>query len=268
MRGASIAAYFLPAQELQRFSQALRHTGPLLPIAACGTSAAMTKKGPAREIGPVFLAPATRMIGDLPRKACVWCGGPELQKKVGLARRLRSMVRGWPRVADFKCNHVLRLRARQVRIRSHQTASKEFTMSSVSNASLLTSIVTARDTRPPANPNAQRTAEFNAAAKSLGLTQEQTDALRKQVDDAIEAAKQGKAVPGARDTIKNAVDEVLKQNGIDAKKFHAALDKAHRGNSTGGNAAPKSFRQISAAPVLVQPAIVGTITSDSVDVVA
>lgn len=141
-------------------------------------------------------------------------------------------------------------------------------MSTVSNASLLTSIMTARDTRPPAAANPQRTAEFNAAAKSLGLTQEQTDALRKQVDEAIEAAKQGKAVPGARDTIKNAVDNVLKQNGIDPKRFHAALDKAHRANTTGGNAAPKTLRMASANPTFVQPAIVGTIASDRIDVVA
>ena len=141
-------------------------------------------------------------------------------------------------------------------------------MSTISNASLLTGILNTRETRQPANTNPKRTAEFNAAAKSLGLTQDQTDALRKQVDEAIEAAKQGKAVPGARDTIKNAVDNVLKQNGIDPKKFHAALDKAHRESNGGGNAAPKTLRLTNTNPTFVQPAIAGTIASDGVDIVA
>jgi hypothetical protein len=145
---------------------------------------------------------------------------------------------------------------------------KEFAMSTISNASLLTGILNPRETRQPANTNPQRTAEFNAAAKSLGMTPAQTDALRKQVDDAIEAAKQGKAVPGVRNTIKTAVDNVLTQNGIDPKKFHAALDKAHRANTAGGNAAPKTLRLVNANPTFVQPPIAGTIARDGLDIVA
>ncbi len=141
-------------------------------------------------------------------------------------------------------------------------------MSAISNASLLTSIMTSRESRPPANANPQRTAEFNAAAKSLGLTQDQADALRQQIEDATEAAKRGPIAPGARDTIKNAVDNVLRQDGIDPKQFHAALDKAHRANTSAQNAAPKTLKLVNAKPTFVQPAIAGTIASDGLDVVA
>lgn len=88
---------------------------------------------------------------------------------------------------------------------------------------------------------AQRHAEFNAAAQSLGLDQTKTDAIRKQIDDAIAAAQKGGAKPGARDTIKQAVDSVLKQNGIDPKAFHAALHKAHAANTRGGEQGTKTI---------------------------
>jgi len=67
-------------------------------------------------------------------------------------------------------------------------------------------------------------AAFSQAAQDAGLDPSKTDDLQKQIDAAIENARKNNTGSGdSRQSIQDAVDGVLKQNGVDVSKFHDAL---------------------------------------------
>lgn len=64
---------------------------------------------------------------------------------------------------------------------------------------------------------------FNAAAKSMGVEPSKVDDLRKQVEQAVKEVKDGSKGRGTRQAVGDAIDRVLKDNGIDPSKFHEAM---------------------------------------------
>jgi len=123
---------------------------------------------------------------------------------------------------------------------------------SITSGSQLAGIINGKTTPNQSIYRAQREADFKQAAKSLGIDSDKADALLRQIDAAIEAAKNGTPAPGKRNTVSAAFDAVLKQNGIDVKEFHRALEKAHKANSSNGT---KS--SLGSGTTVVAPARVG-----------
>lgn len=88
------------------------------------------------------------------------------------------------------------------------------------------------------DPNEQqRKAAFEQALLAGGADSSQVETIQSQIQQAIaDAVKNGGATNGQRpdpSTIKNAVDGVLKANGIDVSKFQASIDASHK--ASGGH---------------------------------
>jgi hypothetical protein len=64
---------------------------------------------------------------------------------------------------------------------------------------------------------------FAAAAEAVGVDQSKVGDLQKQIDKAVADAKQNGSGGDSRQAVGQAVDSVLKDNGIDPAKFHDAM---------------------------------------------
>jgi len=129
-------------------------------------------------------------------------------------------------------------------------------MSSVSSvsaaqASLVNQLKTAQT-----QPGQQgRGPQLDSVLQSLGVDSAKIPALEKQIQDAAESARKG----GGQDrtAVKQAVDNVLKSNGVDPAKFeaavktHAGKGRKHHGHKGGGGSgvpAPSTPAQTSISP--------------------
>jgi hypothetical protein len=82
---------------------------------------------------------------------------------------------------------------------------------------------------------ARMKADFESAARSAGVKDEDIEGLMKQVQEAASSASQS----GDRDAVKNAVDTVLQKNGVDMDKFHAAMEANRPKGGPGGGHGPR-----------------------------
>lgn len=80
-----------------------------------------------------------------------------------------------------------------------------------------------------------RGARLDQALESQGITGSALTDLRSKIDDAVKQAKAngGDGSTDGREAVKSAVDQVLKDNGVDVEKFQAAL-RPTRGGGPGG----------------------------------
>ena len=87
---------------------------------------------------------------------------------------------------------------------------------------------------------ADRGARLDQALESQGITGSALTDLRAKIDDAVKQAKAngGDGSTDGREAVKSAVDQVLKDNGVDVEKFQAAL-RPTRGGGPGGPPPPK-----------------------------
>jgi hypothetical protein len=84
---------------------------------------------------------------------------------------------------------------------------------------------------------AQRTAEFGSALQAAGVDSSKIDDIQKQIQDAVQGARQnGAAGTDNRAATKAAVEDVLKNNGVDVAKFEQSLKASHakHGGRAGG----------------------------------
>jgi len=112
----------------------------------------------------------------------------------------------------------------------------------------------------------QRKADFENALLAGGADSTQLTTIQSQIQQAIaDAVKNGGTTAGQRpdpSTIKNAVDGVLKANGIDVAKFSASLDaskaanggqKAHRHGGHHKAGAHQGVPEVAPAPIQDDP---------------
>ena len=73
-------------------------------------------------------------------------------------------------------------------------------------------------------------AAFESALKNAGADPAKLSDLEQQIRDAVESARQNSSgSPDQRSAVRDAVNNVLKQNGIDPAKFEAELKAHHTG---------------------------------------
>jgi hypothetical protein len=79
-------------------------------------------------------------------------------------------------------------------------------------------------------------ARFQQAAQAAGVDPTKVDDLQKQIQAAAQKAAQDPANAGNRQTaVQNAIDSVLKANGVDADKFKAAMQSAEKASGHRGH---------------------------------
>lgn len=85
---------------------------------------------------------------------------------------------------------------------------------------------------------ARRRADFGSALQAAGVDTSKVDDIMKQVDAAVQEAR-GSSAGGKpdRSAIRAAVDNVLKNNGVDVAKFHDAEKAQHAQHAHGARAA-------------------------------
>lgn len=84
-------------------------------------------------------------------------------------------------------------------------------------------------TQEPPDFQAEFKSRVEDAAKAVGVDPAKIPDLVKQIQDAVEQARSSVGSSGdPRSAIRDAVDGVLKQNGIDPAKFRSALEKSGR----------------------------------------
>ncbi|MGH7241970.1 MAG: hypothetical protein ACREJD_00955 [Phycisphaerales bacterium] len=137
-------------------------------------------------------------------------------------------------------------------------------MSSISGVSSSTASQAVRQNDPQAQ---QRKAEFEQALLAGGADSSQVQTIQSQIQQAIaDAVRSGGTTNSQRpnpSTIKDAVDGVLKANGIDVTKFSASLDaskaangsqKAHRHGGHHKAGTEHGVPEVAPAPIQDDPA--------------
>ncbi|HEY7032601.1 MAG TPA: hypothetical protein VH482_14765 [Thermomicrobiales bacterium] len=77
-------------------------------------------------------------------------------------------------------------------------------------------------------------ARLDQALESQGITGTALTDLRSKIDDAVKQAKaNGDGSTDGREAVKSAIDQVLKENGVDVDKFQAAMRPSHGGGPGG-----------------------------------
>lgn len=107
-------------------------------------------------------------------------------------------------------------------------------------------------------PSQRRGEQFGDVLQSLGVDSAKVPALEKQIRDAAEAARQGAgAGQDQHAAVKQAVEKVLSDNGVDPAKFDAAVKAragkgrkhhGHRGNAQGVPPPSTPAQNVSATP--------------------
>ncbi|MFO0786088.1 MAG: hypothetical protein U0573_07050 [Phycisphaerales bacterium] len=99
-------------------------------------------------------------------------------------------------------------------------------MSTISGVSSSTSSAAVRQND---QRDQQRRADFEKALVAGGADPSQVQTIQSQIQQAIaDAVKNGGSQRPDTSTIKNAVDGVLKANGVDTAKFQASIDASHK----------------------------------------
>lgn len=76
--------------------------------------------------------------------------------------------------------------------------------------------------------HAQRKADFESALTAAGADPSKVSTIESQIQAAIKSARSGASDSGnSRAAVQTAIDTVLKNNGVDASKFQAAIRSQH-----------------------------------------
>jgi hypothetical protein len=90
----------------------------------------------------------------------------------------------------------------------------------------------------------QRQSDFASALQSAGVDPSKVGDIQSQIDAAVQSVRQDGSTSTSgtdqRAAIKQAVDGVLQQNGVDVTKFDAALKAQHAGHAHRGGGAKKA----------------------------
>jgi hypothetical protein len=87
-----------------------------------------------------------------------------------------------------------------------------------------------RVSQSSADREAQRKAELEDALKAAGASADQLPDLEKQIQSAVQSTQpNGGDSTDRRAAIRDAIDSVLKKNGLDSAKFEAQMKAQHTG---------------------------------------
>jgi hypothetical protein len=105
-------------------------------------------------------------------------------------------------------------------------------------------------------------ASFEAAAKAIGVDPAKIPGLEQQIQQAIQGAQSSAAAgstTGSESSVRTAIDDVLKQNGIDPQKLHAQLQKSGKSHKHHGKR-PEAAQPSPAAPAPAAPVSTASVT--------
>jgi hypothetical protein len=97
-------------------------------------------------------------------------------------------------------------------------------MLSIQSAGLSSALYTQNVQRPTRDFSAQMKSDFTAALKSAGVDESEIPTLLEKIQEAVAGVTSTESSTDKGEAIKQAVQAVLKENGVDVDKFDAAME--------------------------------------------